>query len=170
MSTLFGNIATFYPLFVAEKHQTITSTMIGAVMGVFEFSILISSPIVAVTMQRVGRKRYILLGNACIMFSTVGFGLTHWIQNDSAFFLSSLTLRFIQGFGDAACCTGILSIIASTFPGHRDLFFGYQETAVGLGLMLGPLLGNNLYTALGYECTFYFSAIIVALPLIASYM
>ena len=76
MWTLYGNISTFYPPFVEENHSSISSTMVGAVMGVFEFSILVTSPFVALTMQKVGRKNYILLGNGCIILSTLGFAYT----------------------------------------------------------------------------------------------
>ena len=141
MWTLYGNIATFYPPYTKEHHNTITSTMVGVVLAMFEGSILIGSPLVSLTMQKVGRKRFIIIGNSLIVLSTVGFGLTKHIENDLAFFIASVGFRMMQGFGDAACSTSVFSVIGSVFPDDRDLYFGYLESAVGIGLMAGPVLG-----------------------------
>lgn len=165
--TLYGNIATFYPIYTSDNHPSVTSTMVGAVLGIFEFSILICSPLVAISMRKVGRKNYVVIGNLAIVLSTLGFGLTNHISNDTLFFLTSLSCRFLQGFGDAASSTAVLSIIGNAYPDKRDLYFGYQETAVGIGLMAGPVLGNFLYSSLGYSGTFYCSALLVILTLVA---
>lgn len=95
MWTLYGNIATFYPPYTKEKHPTVTSTMVGVVLAMFEGSILIGSPIISMTMQKVGRKNYIILGNLLIVLSTVGFGLTKHIDNDIAFFIASVSFRML---------------------------------------------------------------------------
>lgn len=167
MWTLYGNIATFYPPYTKDNHKTVTSTMVGVVLASFEGSILISSPIISMTMQKVGRKNYIIFGNLCIVLSTIGFGLTKRITNDLAFFIASVGFRMIQGFGDAACSTAVFSVIGRVFPDDRDQYFGYIESAVGVGLMVGPVIGNSIYNLVGYEYTFYCSALLVAIPLVA---
>jgi hypothetical protein len=48
MWTLYGNIATFYPPYRTDHHNTITDAMVGVVLAMFEGGILISSPIVSV--------------------------------------------------------------------------------------------------------------------------
>ena len=38
-------------------------------------------------------------------------------------------------------CTAILSIIALEFTSNMEQFYGYMESAIGAGLMLGPIIG-----------------------------
>ena len=79
MFTLFGNIVTFYPPYTTKYHPTINDTMVGSVLSMFEVGVLITSPIISMTMSKVGRKNYILLGNLAEIFSSVGFGLLVYI-------------------------------------------------------------------------------------------
>lgn len=64
-----------------------------------------------------------------------------YIKNDMAFYVMSLVLKFMQGFGDSAGTTAFFSIIAIEFSKEQELYFGYFESAVGIGLMLGPVIG-----------------------------
>jgi len=45
--TLYGNIATFYPPYKEKYHKTITDTMIGVVLSMFELGVLVWSPVVS---------------------------------------------------------------------------------------------------------------------------
>ena len=166
MWTLYGNIATFYPPYVEENHASITSTMVGFVLAMFEAGCLVASPIVSVFMSRIGRRNCIIFGNVAMVVASMGFGLIAHIENDIGFFISSLLLRVMMGFGDAASSTAIFSIIGSEFTADRDVYFGYFESAVGAGLMLGPIIGQLLYTPLKFEKTFYCTGAIMMIPLI----
>ena len=115
--------------------------MVGTVLAMSEIGYLICSPIVSMTMARVGRKNYIILGNLAQILSALGFGILAYIKNDTVFYVFSLFLRFMQGFGDSAGTTGFFSIIAIEFSKEQELYFGYFECAVGIGLMLGPVIG-----------------------------
>jgi MFS family permease len=79
MWTLYGNITTFYPSFVDKHHKSINTTLVGVILAMFEASVLLSSPLVSMTLQKVGRKRFIIIGNSCMIFATVGFGLTYHV-------------------------------------------------------------------------------------------
>lgn len=113
--TLFGNIVTFYPPYRTEHHPSINDTMVGTVLAMFEIGYLICSPIISMKMAKVGRKNFILIGNLALIFSSFGFGLLVYIKDDMAFYIISLILKFVQGFGDAACTTAFFSIIAIEF-------------------------------------------------------
>ena len=76
-----------------EHHNTITDTMVGVVLACFEGAMLISSPIVSVLLERVGRKRFIVIGNVMTLLASVGFGLLVYIEDDMTFFGLSLCLR-----------------------------------------------------------------------------
>ncbi|CDW88996.1 permeases of the major facilitator superfamily [Stylonychia lemnae] len=133
--TLYGNIATFYPPYRLEHHDTITDTQVGIVLALFEGGVLLSSPFIAHTLM--------------------------------VFFILSLALRLLQGAGDTCISTACLSLISSEFPSRREEFVGYAEGAIGAGLMLGPVIGQALYTLLGFEYTFYCTSAILMLPFLA---
>lgn len=52
------------------------------------------------------------------------------------------------------------------FPKKRETYIGYCQAAVGLGLMLGPVLGQLIYSGVGYAPTFYIFAGILSVSLI----
>jgi MFS family permease len=76
-----------------------------------------------------------------MIIASVGFGLLVYIENDSAFFWISMVLRFFQGFGDASVSISIFSIIATDYTADQGLYYGYLESAIGIGLMIGPIIG-----------------------------
>lgn len=166
MWTLYGNIATFYPPYRTAHHKSISDTMVGVVLAMFEGGVLIFSPIVSLLLPKIGRKNFIIIGNIAMILASAGFGLLVYVEDDNSFFYISVLLRVISGFGDAASSTAIFSIIGSEFPTKRELYFGYFESAVGVGLMLGPVLGQIFYTALGFERTFYCTAGVLGIPFI----
>jgi MFS family permease len=98
--------------------------------------------------------------------SSLGFGLLVYVKDDMNFFVLSLILKFMQGFGDAAVTTAFFSIISIEFSKDQELYFGYFESAVGVGLMIGPAMGQLLFNIFDFEWTFYITAIIVAYPVI----
>lgn len=101
-----------------------------------------------------------------MIVTSAGFGLSVYIEDDTLFFIASLLLRAGQGLGEAASSTAIFSIIAQEYPENREQYVGYYEGAIGLGLMLGPVIGQILYSSLGFEYTFYCTAGIIAIPLL----
>ena len=42
---------------------------------------------------------------------------------------------------------------------------GYCQSAIGIGLMLGPIIGQTLYDVVSYELTFYIFGIIFAIAM-----
>ncbi len=68
--------------------------------------------------------------------------------------------------GEAACSVASFSILGSNFIENRDYYFGLYETAVGLGIMTGPIIGQSIYNLVGFEDTFYITALLISIPLI----
>eukprot|EP00347_Sterkiella_histriomuscorum_P005636 403355840 len=164
--TLYGNISTFYPPFRLEHHKSISDTQVGIVLAMFEGGVLITSPLIGMSLSNVGRKNYIIIGYISCIIASTGFGLLVYIENDITFFIVSIFLRILQGFGDACVSNACLSLVSSEFPTRREQFYGYTESALGTGLMLGPVIGQALYTALDFEYTFYCTTGILCMPLI----
>lgn len=100
----------------------------------------------------------------------------------STLFLSlGIVLRFIQGAGDACVSTAGnhslylitltgYSVITIEFPKRKEIYLGYCSAAVGLGLMLGPVIGQTLYTFLGFDLTFYAFAIFLSVALLMIFL
>lgn len=59
------------------------------------------------------------------------------------------------------------SIITIEFPTKKETYIGYCQAAVGIGLMMGPVLGQALYAQFQYEKTFYIFAAMLALAMVA---
>ena len=113
--TLYGNVATFYPPYRKDHHPSITDTMVGVVLAMFEFGILVISPLVSLFMAKAGRKNLIILGNVFMICASIGFGLLVYVENDTTFYILSLLCRFIQGSGEAMSTTSILSTIGVVY-------------------------------------------------------
>jgi MFS family permease len=103
----------------------------------------------------------ILAGYILCIAATCGFGLCALIEpkqttklgDDSGskiFFGLSIVIRFFQGVGDSMVATSAYSIVSIEFPHQREVYIGYCQTAVGLGLLMGPVIGTSIYGAVGY--------------------
>jgi MFS family permease len=57
------------------------------------------------------------------------------------FMICGLILRFFQGLGDSMVSTAGYSIITIEFPTKKETYIGYCQAAVGIGLMIGPIVG-----------------------------
>jgi len=51
--------------------------------------------------------------------------------------------------------TASYSIVTIEFPNQREVYIGYCQTSVGLGLLMGPVIGTTIYKFAKYELTFY---------------
>ena len=89
--------------------------------------------------------------------------INNYFSFSTPFFVLGLIFRFIQGAGDSFVSTAGYSIVTIEFPKRRETYIGYCQAAVGLGLMLGPVLGQLIYSAVKYAATFYcFAGILTA--------
>jgi MFS family permease len=160
MWSLYGSIVTFYPPYRTQHHPSITDTMLGVVIAFFQVGMLVTGPFIGQFMGRVGRKNFIFIGNMAMISASVGFGLLVYIEDNTTFYILSLALRFIQGFGESAANTALNAIIGSEFPQQRSLYFSYLESAIAAGLMVGPVVGQAMFSFLGFAYTFYAIALI----------
>lgn len=114
----------------------------------------------------------ILAGYTLCILATVGFGLCAHVprdddkknpkpENSHLFFGLSLGIRFLQGVGDSMVATAAYSIVSIEFPNQREVYIGYCQTSVGLGLLLGPVIGTTIYRFAEYELTFYILAAVL---------
>lgn len=176
------NLTAFFPTYAEKYYYWVDGSKVGLVLSMFQIAYLIMAPVVGMNLQRVGRKNMILIGYSLCIIATVCFGLcAHLPENcipeikekdkvghrciipdpdtnyshSKTFFGLSLVVRFVQGVGDSMVATASYSIVSIEFPHSREVYIGYCQTAVGLGLMLGPVIGTTIFKLVGYEFTFY---------------
>lgn len=76
----------------------------------------------------------------------------------------AMVVRGFQGFANSFIGTSIYSMTTIEFPEDREKYIGYVELALGLGLMLGPVLGSVFMniTDGSFEITFYIFGFLIA--------
>ena len=75
----------------------------------------------------------------------------------------AVALKFVSGIADAFISTAFYSIITIEFQTKKEQYSGYAQTALGIGLMLGPVLGSMLYDRIQFRNTFIVIAGIIFL-------
>lgn len=142
------NVGAFFPLYVDSNYKGyINTTMVSIILAAFEVSAVLSTPIHAITISKMGRKNAMLVGIVAILIATYMLGLLAYIPNEKWFLFYSLAIfaRLIQGYGDSLAITTIFSVVSSAYPEEKTKYISMLEAASGLGLMIGPPLGSIIY-------------------------
>lgn len=79
------------------------------------------------------------------------------------FFALCVSIRIAESFGTCCHSTASYTYVMKLFPDSIGLVFGLTETAVGLGLILGPAIGSFLFHFGNYTLPFYFFSIVMLL-------
>jgi len=151
------------PYYVQEMGMT-DMAQVGAWTGLYQslggVGFAIFTPIWGILGDRHGRKVMLvraIIGTMVMLF-LMGFARTP---------TQLLVLRAIQG-----CVTGTpaaaSALLATSSPKNRLAYsLGLQQTALFVGMSLGPMVGGFIADLVNYRATFYVSAFIVLLALIA---
>jgi MFS family permease len=136
-------ISAFYPQ-IAKDHG-IPIWVIGVVFSLNPASSLISALILGKNMNIIGRKK-ILLGS--LLFTSISMFLLSPIEylDTNYILIMSFTSRIISGVGSACVFTSVTTIFVSDYPDEVQIMLGRMEAAIGVGLILGPLIGTVLYS------------------------
>ena len=57
-----------------------------------------------------------------------------------------------MAIGSAASETSSFAVVVNVFPAKAATVLGLLETAIGLGMMIGPALGGVLYEVTFVDC------------------
>ncbi len=152
-NSAYALIAPFLPLEFKEKG--ISLEMIGLMFAIYSVAVIICSPFVGMTVALTGNANMISLGIAIMGLAFVLFGFIPNVESESTILTVGFILRFIQGASSAFVQTTCYSIATNDFPEKKEQIVGWVEALTGLGLIVGPIIGSTLYSALGYEHTFF---------------
>lgn len=97
----------------------------------------------------------LLSGILLMGIAMVGFGLFPLIYNNDIGLCYCLFIRVIQGTASSMVQTTAYAIVAISYPDNQQKYLSILEGSTGLGCMIGPLLGANLYTLFGFDYTFH---------------
>lgn len=80
VSTLYLNVGAFFPLYVDSNYKGyINTTMVSIILCAFEVSAVLSTPIHAITISKMGRKNAMLIGMVAILIATYMLGFLAYI-------------------------------------------------------------------------------------------
>ena len=138
----FSLIAPFYPNLAQSKGVPLW--LIGIIFSAYPLSTLISSLLLGKYMVLLGRKLVLLSSFLLIAASMVVLSPIEHLEF-TPFVILSFAARILGGAGAGCIYTSVLSVFISDYPDCVQKMVGRMEAAVGLGLILGPLLGTVLY-------------------------
>ena len=116
------NIATLLPLEVNALFGIgeVSSVTVAIIIAMFEIAYIISSPIIGHSLDRIGRKNYIIIGYLIIVVGTIGTAFLPYMESKTAFIALAIVFRFLQGYGDSCVATSVYAIVGIEFPDKRE--------------------------------------------------
>jgi len=136
--------------------------MVGLMFSIYSVAVIIFSPLVGKILGRIGNTNMITTGMVIMGLVFIAFGLVAKIENKNLLYFFGFSLRFIQGAASAFVQTTTYSIATNDYPEKKEQVVGWVEAITGAGMIVGPILGSVLYSALGYSNTFYiFGSLII---------
>lgn len=158
-----GSIGPILALFIKSmvppesNNVAFLAGMIAAAPGV---SALFSAPALGKLGDRIGTSR-ILLATLCC--AVVMFFAMSWVTTP----LQLGILRFLLGFADGAMLPAVQTLLLKYSSDKvAGRIFGYNQSFMYLGNVVGPLTGASVSAMIGFRWVFIVTALIVLLNLV----
>ena len=149
----YGIASPFLPQILEDKG--IDSTWTGLIFGVFAIAAFVASLCIGKVLDKVGHKLIVTIGSILMGLSIFSFNFMLDIDEELSVILLSLALRMVQGAANGMITTASYSFASSAYNEDELLtILGLVEASVGAGCMLGPVIGNFIYTGIGFRATF----------------
>lgn len=157
-----GSIGPILTLFIKSMAPDSTniaflSGMIAAVPGV---SALMSAPKLGKLGDRIGTARILM---ATLIFAVVLFFAMSFVTSP----LQLGVLRFLLGFADGAMLPAVQTLLVKYSSDQvTGRIFGYNQSFMYLGNVIGPLIGASVSAMAGFRWVFAATAVVVLLNII----
>lgn len=154
-----SSISPILTLFIKELsgdsgNIAFISGMIAAVPGV---AALISAPRLGRLGDRIGTARILL---AALGLTTLLFAIMAWVETP----LQLGILRFLLGFADGALMPAVQTLLLKYSSDQvTGRIFGYNQSFMYLGNVVGPLIGSWVSALMGFRWVFAVTAVLVLL-------
>lgn len=152
-----GSVSPILTLFVRQLEPDVqniafVSGMVAAIPGV---SALLSAPTLGKLGDRIGAERILF---AALIFSVTLFVGMSWA--DSAVELG--IFRFLLGFADGAMMPAVQTLLLRYSSDQvTGRIFGYNQSFMYLGNVIGPLMGSAISAVGGFRWVFAATAAVV---------
>ncbi|BEM57895.1 MFS transporter [Serratia marcescens] len=152
-----SSISPILTLFIRELSGDVSniafvSGMIAAVPGI---AALISAPRLGRLGDRIGTARILI---AALLFTTGLFAVMAWVNTP----LQLGILRFLLGFADGALMPAVQTLLLKYSSDQvTGRIFGYNQSFMYLGNVVGPLLGSGISAMVGFRWVFAVTAVLV---------
>ncbi len=162
----FAIMTNYYCLMVvvadyAMKQYGSPASVAGLAASIFIIGALVSRIVTGGIMDRVGRKRLLLV----VSVLEVVFSALYLVGLDLAVLF---VLRFFHGFCYGAGSTTVGTIVTSIVPNSRKgEGIGYYMLSVTVGAAVGPFLGMFLAQVAGYQLLFAAATLIAVFNLVS---
>lgn len=128
------------------------SGMIAAVPGI---AALVSAPRLGRLGDRIGTARILM---AALGLTTLLFAIMAWVQTP----LQLGILRFLLGFADGALMPAVQTLLLKYSSDQvTGRIFGYNQSFMYLGNVVGPLIGSSVSALMGFRWVFAVTAALV---------
>jgi MFS family permease len=139
-----------------------SSTVIGAVMAVFTVTATLTRIPIGLSIDRIGRKPFLLYGIAVFAAGKLGY---LWAPSIPLM----LPFRVLHGLGWSACTTAVSTLSADIVPqARRGDMMGYAAMASSVAAALGPVLGFALFQRFHYSGIFLAAVALLVVSFIFS--
>lgn len=154
-----GSIGPILALFI--KHLSPESNNIAFISGFIAavpgISALISAPRLGKLGDRIGTARVLM---ATLIFAVILFFAMSWVTSP----LQLAVLRFLLGFADGAMLPAVQTLLVKYSSDQvTGRIFGYNQSFMYLGNVVGPLMGAGVSAMAGYRWVFLATALVVLL-------
>ncbi|OMJ70294.1 hypothetical protein SteCoe_31760 [Stentor coeruleus] len=163
----FTLIFPFYPKIAESKGVDLW--LIGLIFSLNPIVNVLCTPFLGKYMHKIGRKRIVVA-------SFVMTGLSMFIlcpiemSDKETLLILSVISRICSGFAVSFVFTSVTSIFVSDYPDNVLIMIGRMEAAVGIGLILGPIIGTGLYFMQLFGALIFSGGLVILFAPIASKM
>ncbi|SFT40467.1 MFS transporter, DHA1 family, multidrug resistance protein [Kosakonia arachidis] len=152
-----GSIGPILALFIQSlsPHTTNIAFLSGLIAAVPGVSALLSAPRLGKLGDRIGTSRILMgtLGCAVVLFFAMSF-VTSPLQLG--------ILRFMLGFADGAMLPAVQTLLLKYSSDQvTGRIFGYNQSFMYLGNVVGPLMGASVSAMAGFRWVFIATAVVV---------
>jgi len=165
-------ISIMIPFFPKEAEvKGLSAQTIGWVFAVFPLVRFLFSPLCGQMLTKVGCKKMVVFGQAFTGCSAIAFGLLDYLDSSPGhsllYTLLCFLFRILTALGSAAGSTAGYTIVSIEFKENYSQCYGILQSAIGLGVIIGPAVGGLLYAGGGFVMPFAVlgSVILVSVPL-----
>lgn len=128
------------------------SVAVGLTIGTFSLAAVLLRPLTGRVSDKRGRRVLIIVGAGIVAVSLLGYAVVNelWML---------LTLRLLSGAGEALFYVGAASAINDLAPDERrGEALSYFSLSLFAGIGLGPILGESVLDAAGFDVAWYVAA------------